>query len=455
MDRLTFLSELAQKTDSKMVLLVLDGVGDVRTADQPRTALEAADTPHLDQLASRSALGRLDPVMPGITPGSGPGHLGLFGFDPTEPEVDIGRGVLEALGLGLEVPEGGFAARGNFASVDSEGKITDRRAGRIPTEECERLCARLAPVLAAEGAQLSGGLEITIHPGEAYRFVLLVGPGSSHASLNADIDDTDPQRLGVAPLPLRASQSLTDTEIDSATTDTIARLQPVVDRLRQELADEPKANAFCLRGFSKVPSLPTFPELYQLSPGCFAGYPLYRGVASLCGMTVVECGKRIADLLDQVEHCWDDHDFFFLHVKQTDQAGEDGDLVTKVSVLEEVDRELPRLLALGPDRGGCHRRPLHTGSDEGPQLASDPASAAWSELLHRRLPALRRKRDCARTHRNRAFLRSDGADDGQRRQTAQVRRVKPVATKKRPGLLERGDRALLQTHGRPVTGSLS
>jgi 2,3-bisphosphoglycerate-independent phosphoglycerate mutase len=349
MDRLSFLSEIAQKTESKIVLLVLDGVGDLRTSDQPRTALEAAVTPHLDELAGRSALGRLDPVLPGVTPGSGPGHLGLFGFDPTEPEIDIGRGVLEALGLGLDIPSGGFAARGNFASVDEDGKLTDRRAGRIPTEECERLCARLAPVLAREAAELSDGLEVTIHPGEGYRFVLLVGPGTSSAQLSAAIEDTDPQRLGVEPLPLQASLPPGENSPDPATTATIARLQPVVDRLRQELEVEPKANSFLLRGFSKVPSLPTFPELYQLTPGCFAGYPLYRGVASLAGMKVVECGKRISDLLDQVERCWNDHDFFFLHVKQTDQAGEDGDLATKVAVLEEVDQQLPRLLALKPD----------------------------------------------------------------------------------------------------------
>lgn len=345
MERLDFLSNLTRKTDSRIVLLVLDGVGDLRTKDQPQTALEAARTPHLDGLARRSALGRLDPVLPGVTPGSGPGHLGLFGYDPTEPEIDIGRGVLEALGLGLSLPTGGFAARGNFASLGSDGKLTDRRAGRIPTEECERLCAKLSPVLEQHAGKLSDGLRVTLHPGEGYRFVLLVGPPEDdQEALGADILDTDPQQIGVAPLPLTA-----EDDAGEDTKGTVRRLQPVVDRLFEELADEPNANGFLLRGFSRLPSLPTFQELYQLTPGCFAGYPLYRGVASLLGMEVIDCGKRIDDLLDQVKEHWSSHDYFFLHVKQTDQAGEDGDLGTKIQVIEEVDRALPRLLELGPD----------------------------------------------------------------------------------------------------------
>ncbi len=336
------LAGLARQTDSRIVLLVLDGVGDLRSATQPKTALETANTPNLDALAKRSALGRLEAVQAGVTPGSGPGHLGLFGYDPTRPEVDIGRGVLEALGLGLEVARDTVAARGNFATVDAEGKLTDRRAGRIPTEECVRLCNKLRPILAERASAVSDGLEVDIHSGEGYRFVLLIS--HPEAELSAALADTDPQRTGFAPLPIRAEE-----ESEETAAQTVRRLAPVIELMRETLADEAAANSFLLRGFSKPPHLASFPELYKLRPGCFAGYPLYRGVAGACGMEVVDCGKRFSNLVDAVEPRWKDFDFLFLHVKQTDQAGEDGDIAAKVAVLEEVDRDLPRLLALDPD----------------------------------------------------------------------------------------------------------
>jgi 2,3-bisphosphoglycerate-independent phosphoglycerate mutase len=336
-DRHQLLRGLARETPSKIVLLVLDGVGDIRSAEQPATALERAETPHLDRLAARSALGRIVPASTGITPGSGPGHLALFGYDPLEPEFDIGRGVLEALGLGLEMRAGTVAARGNFATVDADGNLTDRRAGRIPTEECRRLCALLREALAARPP---AGLEVEVHPGEGYRFVLLLRSADG-TRLSAGLADTDPQLLGVPPLPLAAE--------DQAAAETARRLEPALVTMRSALAGEERANAFLLRGFSRRPELPTFGELYHLRAGAFAGYPLYRGVASVCGMEVVECGKRIDDLIDVAAQRWADFEYLFLHVKQTDMAGEDGDLAAKVAVLEEVDRALPRLLELGPD----------------------------------------------------------------------------------------------------------
>jgi 2,3-bisphosphoglycerate-independent phosphoglycerate mutase len=328
---LELLSRLAQPAASKIVLLVLDGVGDIVTAAQPQTALEAARTPHFDALAAAASLGRLVPVATGVTPGSGPGHLALFGYDPTHPEADIGRGVLEALGLGLSLRQGDVAARGNFATADAAGNLTDRRAGRIPTAECRRICAKLSRALEPLGAP------IEIVPGEAHRFVLLLrGPGWSPA-----LTDTDPQRLGVPPLEVRAT--------DPAAEPTAELLRRAVALMHQAIADEPQANRVLLRGFAQLPSLRSMDELYRLRCGAFAGYPLYRGVASACGMEVVECGKRIGEILDQVAAHWPRFDFFFLHVKQTDQAGEDGDLRAKVEAIEEVDAALPRLLALRPD----------------------------------------------------------------------------------------------------------
>jgi 2,3-bisphosphoglycerate-independent phosphoglycerate mutase len=332
MRHLELLSRLAQPNPKKIVLLVLDGVGDLSTTAQPRTALQQAHTPNLDALATRSALGRIVPVAVGITPGSGPGHLALFGYDPREPRFDIGRGILEALGLGLELRPGDVAARGNFATGDATGALTDRRAGRIPTAEGVRVCEKLNRALATiEDAQ------VRVVAGEAHRFVLLLsGDGLSPA-----LDDTDPQQLGVPALAAR------ETAPEGARAADLVRR--AVALMESAIAEEPAANRVLLRGFSQLPHLPQLPDLYKLRCGAFAGYPLYRGVASACGMAVVPCGKRIGDILDQVVAHWQEFDFFFLHVKQTDQAGEDGDVAAKAAAIAEVDGELPRLLALAPD----------------------------------------------------------------------------------------------------------
>jgi 2,3-bisphosphoglycerate-independent phosphoglycerate mutase len=331
-EHLELVSRLAQSdAATRIVLLVLDGVGGIVNAEQPQTALEAARTPHFDALAAAASLGRIVPVATGITPGSGPGHLALFGYDPAQPETDIGRGVLEALGLGLTLRQGDVAARGNFATADAAGNLTDRRAGRIPTAECRRVCAKLSQALAPLGAP------IEILPGEAHRFVLLLrGSGWSPA-----LADTDPQRLGVPPLPVRAR--------DPAAEPTAELLRRAVEVMHRAIADEPQANRVLLRGFAQLPSLRSMNDLYRLRCGAFAGYPLYRGVAAACGMEVVDCGKRIGEILDQVAAHWSRFDFFFLHVKQTDQAGEDGNLRAKREAIEEVDAALPRLLALRPD----------------------------------------------------------------------------------------------------------
>ncbi len=327
----TLLHRLAIDGDSKMVLLVLDGVGDLRTADQPRTALDLAETPNLDALARNGSNGRLILVAPGVTPGSGPGHLALFGYDARLPEHDIGRGVLEALGLGIDFEDDDVLARGNFATADAEGLLTDRRAGRIATEVNRSLCERINEEL--ESAQRSA----LIYPGEGHRFVLrLRGSG-----LDPRVSETDPQRLRVAPLAASA------LEPEAETTAELARA--FVATAERVLADEPQANRVVLRGFSRRPNLAQLPEIFSARFGAFAGYPLYRGVAAACGMVDVAASKQPADLFADVAARWQDFDFFFVHVKQTDQAGEDGDLAAKVAVLEEVDRALPTLLALQPD----------------------------------------------------------------------------------------------------------
>ena len=344
MGRQELLSRLAQCNGRRIVLLVLDGVGDLRTDAQPRTALDEARTPHLDRLAARSSLGRLVPAGTGVTPGSGPGHLALFGYEPTSPETDIGRGVLEALGLGLDFSPDTVVARGNFATVDREGLLTDRRAGRLPGAEGRRICARLASRIEAAGSAVGDGIEVEVHPGEAYRFVLLFRPRPGTPPLDAELADTDPQQLGVAAPAVQAAAGAGESAGRTA-----ARIAPAVAALQAELRDEERANSFLLRGFSKLPVLPGVGELYRLRAAALAGYPLYRGVAKVCGMEIVDCGGSFGQVLDRLEERWDDFDYFFLHVKGTDMAGEDGDLAAKVGAIESVDALLPRLLDLGPD----------------------------------------------------------------------------------------------------------
>ena len=328
-----FLEQLARPAQTRVVLLVLDGVGDLRTADQPQTALAAARTPHLDELAARSALGRIVPVLPGVTPGSGPGHLALFGYDPTDPEADIGRGVLEALGAEMEVLPADVLARGNFATAAADGTLTDRRAGRIPTAESERLCTRMREALEARPLP---GIEVTLQHGEGHRFVLrLRGEG-----LSPEIGDTDPQRLGVPPLE--------PTATDPAADATAAALKTLLATIAPVLADEPQANRALLRGFSELPRLPSMPDLYRIRCGAFAGYPLYRGVASACGMEVAPCGKTPAEVVAAAAARWDDFDYFFLHVKKTDMAGEDGDLGPRSSASRRWTPPSPTSLLWDP-----------------------------------------------------------------------------------------------------------
>lgn len=331
MNHIDLLARLAVENDNRIVLLVLDGVGDIRSTEQPATALDRAELPNMDALARTSALGRIVPVATGITPGSGPGHLSLFGYDPTEPDADIGRGVLEALGLGLKMGPDDLAARGNFATVDANGNLTDRRAGRIPTSECERLVEAIQVELGS-----FDGAEVEVFAGEEHRFVLILrGVGYS-----AEVDDTDPQKIGVPPLVPHPRTPAAEP--------TATLLAEIIVRMNAVIADEPKANTVLLRGVSQPPHLPQFADLYHLRAGAFAGYPLYRGVAGACGMEVVACGKYFHEIVPTVRENWSRFDFFFLHVKQTDKAGEDGNLKAKVEVLEQVDAVLPELLALEP-----------------------------------------------------------------------------------------------------------
>lgn len=327
---LYFLKSLVTRSDTKMVLISFDGLGDA-PYHEGKTALEAAHTPNLDTLASRADLGLADPVGPGITPGSGPGHLAIFGYDPIV--WNVGRGVLSALGVDFELESDDIAARGNFCTVDpSTGVILDRRAGRIPTETCERLIKKLQ-----EAIPEIDGVEVILRPEREHRFVLIL----RGEDLQPGVRDTDPQVTGVKPLSPEAIRPEGERLAE-----IVAKF---IDKAREVLADEEPANMVLLRGFDKKPDIPRFPELYQLRAAGFAAYPMYRGLARLVGMDVYAVEDKISHALAFVQKKWEDYDYFFIHVKKTDSYGEDGNFEGKVKILEETDRYLPMITGLNPD----------------------------------------------------------------------------------------------------------
>ena len=324
-----YIPPLLRTSSTKIILLVMDGLGGLPIREGGPTELEAAQTPHMDQLASEGALGQVTPIRPGITPGSGPAHLALFGYDPIEYE--IGRGVLESVGVGMNVGLGDVAARGNFCTLDEQGNISDRRAGRIPTEEAIPLVERLQEITVP-------GVSTEVRHVKEYRFAVVM----RGEDLNPDINDTDPQRTGVPPLPAVAR---------SAAAEYTAQLyNQWISKANQTLADNPKANGMTLRGFSTDPKLPTFKDSYGLEAAAISVYPMYKGVASLVGMQVIDFrGEAPEDEFAALSNAWEQYDFFFIHIKKTDSKGEDGDFEGKAKVIEGVDKALPKLLDLKPD----------------------------------------------------------------------------------------------------------
>jgi len=320
--------ELTQPTDSKIILLVLDGLGGLPV--NGLTELEAARKPNLDETARRGVCGLTDPVLMGITPGSGPAHLALFGYDPLR--YQLGRGILEAMGSGVEVGRDDVVARGNFATL-KDGLVVDRRAGRITTEENIKLCELLN-----NNIKEIEGIKISLYPGKEHRFVLkLSGPGLSDA-----LTDADPQKEGRPEVPASALKP------EAEFTATI--VNRFLEELKKVLRDQSKANYALLRGFSKFPSnLPTMPELYKIKPASIANYPMYRGLTRLLGLEVLEVGPEAGDLFEVLEKNYDRYNFFYLHYKKTDSAGEDGRYKDKVKAIEEIDHFIPRLWALKPE----------------------------------------------------------------------------------------------------------
>lgn len=318
---------LLQKNDSKIVMFVADGLGGLPQKPGGKTELETAKTPNLDKLASEGVLGSSIPVAHGIAPGSGPGHLGLFGFDPVE--YLIGRGALEATGIGFELKEGDVAIRANFCTLDADGNISDRRAGRIPTEESSPLAVKLREVSIP-------GVEIFVEPVKEHRFVIVLrGEG-----LSGNVADTDPQATGVPPLSAKAR--------DDASKKTAQVCDQFIEQAKKLLADQPKANCCTLRGITGKPSIPSYEEVYGLRAAAIAVYPMYKGLAQLVGMDIVGDAQTIEEQVQVLKENWDKYDFFFIHFKYTDSTGEDGNFDAKVKRTEECDAVIPQIMELGP-----------------------------------------------------------------------------------------------------------
>lgn len=322
------LRELRELADSKIVLLVADGLGGLPMESGGKTELESARTPNLDGLAREGICGLSIPVVPGITPGSGPGHLGLFGYDPLE--YRIGRGILEALGINFQVGPRDVAVRGNFCTVDAAGLITDRRAGRPSTERCVAMCKLLQQVRAP-------GVEVFVEPVREHRFVVVFRGDN----LGDGVNDTDPQQTGAKPLPAKGA--------DANSENTARAVNAFVVEAGKVLKDQTPTNMVTLRGFARYPKIETMQEVYGVRPVAVAVYPMYRGLARLVGMDIADPGSTLADQVEALRKLWNKYDFFFLHYKYTDSTGEDGNFAAKVEMIERLDTEIPKIRALNPD----------------------------------------------------------------------------------------------------------
>ena len=327
MDMHQLTRELNVRNGNKIVMLVADGLGGLPMQSQGLTELETAKTPHLDGLVNEGTCGLSIPVKPGISPGSGPGHLGLFGYDPLQ--YRIGRGALEATGIGFHLGPQDVAIRCNFCTLDGDGKIIDRRAGRISTEQSAPLAIRLREVSLP-------GIEVFVEPVKEHRFVVVLrGDG-----LGGDVADTDPQATGVPLL-----DPIPQNDASRRTAEVAAEFARQGAAL---LADQSAANAFSMRGFSASPSLPSFEDVYGLRAAAIAVYPMYKGLAKLVGMDIVGDAKTLDEQMEILTARWEEYDFFFIHFKYTDSTGEDGDFDAKVKRIEEFDAAIPQVTALDP-----------------------------------------------------------------------------------------------------------
>ena len=321
------------KAQTKIVLLVMDGLGGLAREPGGKTELETARTPNLDALAASSECGLHTPIGIGIPPGSAPGHLSLFGYDPLL--YPIGRGVVAALGIGFPIAPGDVAIRVNLCSLDASGKISDRRAGRIPTEKCAALCKLLEKVRIP-------GVELFIRPVKDYRAAAIF----RGAGLSDHVADTDPQQSGVPPLAPHPT-SPAGTKMAEIAAQFVAQAREI---LKNEKSDQGvPTNGLLLRGFAELPTIPGIEERFGLKGAALAVYPDYKGVSRLVGMDVIEGLEDLRGQMIALADNWSKYDYFFVHHKYTDSRGEDGDFDAKVAEIEKVDAVVPSIMALRPD----------------------------------------------------------------------------------------------------------
>ncbi len=329
MNRFELMKMLKQTNDRKIVLLVLDGLGGL--PKNGKTELEAAKTPNLDKLAGQSETGLMVPIMRGITPGSGPGHLALFGYDPLT--YIIGRGILSALGVKFPVQDGDLTARVNFATIDDQGNVLDRRAGRIPDEINKKMCAKIREISLP-------GVSFFIETEKDHRAALIF----RGQKFSENLSETDPQKTGVPPLEVRPLDRSKEAQ------KTAELINQFNSRVREKLKNEHPANGILLRGFALHKKIPSFKEVYGLNACAIAGYPMYRGLARLAGMQVIDdVESGVVPQFKKLQELWGNYDFYFVHIKYTDSFGEDGKFDEKVKVIEEVDRNIGTILDLQPD----------------------------------------------------------------------------------------------------------
>jgi 2,3-bisphosphoglycerate-independent phosphoglycerate mutase len=320
--------DLREDNGSKIVLVVADGLGGLPMELGGKTELETARTPNLDAMVRDGLCGLSIPVLPGIAPGSGPGHLGLFGFDPLE--YKIGRGILEALGINFQVGPRDVAVRGNFCTVNDKGLITDRRAGRPATERCVEMCKKMQAIKVP-------GVEVFVEPVREHRFVVVFRGDN----LGDHVNDTDPQALNVAPLHAVGE--------DANSQNTAKAVNQFIVEAGKILKNDAPTNMVTLRGFARYPKIATMQDIYGLKSACVAVYPMYKGLARLVGMDILDAGGTLSEQVDTLKKHWGSYDFFFLHFKYTDSTGEDGNFDAKVAKIEQLDLEIPRIRALNPD----------------------------------------------------------------------------------------------------------
>ncbi|MDH5186198.1 MAG: 2,3-bisphosphoglycerate-independent phosphoglycerate mutase [candidate division WOR-3 bacterium] len=322
------LSSILEPNDQKILLVVIDGLGG--SPQNGKTELETAKTQNLNNLAKKSSLGLSMPIGPGITPGSAPAHLALFGYDPIETQ--IGRGLLEVLGVGLDVTPKDLCVRANFATIDKNGYITDRRAGRISTEENKRICANLIKAI----KQIED-VEVIIRSGKEHRFAIMF----RSEGLGAELTDSDPLHEGKKPIEISA--------LSPRSSKSAKIINIFLNWAKNVVYEEPKANYILLRGFAKYPEIESMATRYKIKPACVATYPMYKGIAKLVGMEVLPTGDTWDDEIETVHEHKSDFDFFYLHFKEVDKMGEDGNFEGKVKLLEELDKKIPKILNLNFD----------------------------------------------------------------------------------------------------------